>query len=134
LKEKRLISYVKIKTTTNQKYPSNSYTLYVPAEFAEDLHQDYLDKVSGKSEAEDKKSAKNTPERRTDEIDTSRLEVPGWESFEAFQEAYKALPLPEGERMTFPKTWAEARDLHGMEKPRHLDQLVRCMQMQMEEQ
>ena len=133
LKEKGLISYAKIKTTANQKYPSNSYTLYVPAEFAEDLHQDYLEKVSGKSEAEGKKSTKSAPERGTDEIDTSCLEVPGWESFEAFQVAYKALPLPEGERCIFPKTWTEAREVHYMEKPRHLNWLVQSMQIQMEE-
>ncbi|MFG3588072.1 hypothetical protein [Streptomyces sp. NPDC047990] len=132
LKEKGLITYTKVKTSENQKYPTNSYTLYVPAEFAEDLDQSYLNKVLGKSEPEESKSStKSAPESRSDEIDTSRLQVPGWDSLEAFLEAYST--LPDDQRWPpFPKTWTEAKEEYGVRDHHGLQSVLDYMREDLE--
>lgn len=128
LKAKGLISYTKIKTSINQKYPSNSYTLYVPEQFSGDLHQDYLDKLfEGKPE----KGAKKSPESRSDLIDTSKLRVDGYPSFQAFLGAYEAV-VPEDSRYDFPKTWREAREKEGAETLEDLRWAVEYMVSQIQ--
>ncbi|MFJ8024287.1 helix-turn-helix transcriptional regulator [Streptomyces sp. NPDC096311] len=64
LKERGLLTWEKVKTGRNQKYPTNTYTLFVPAEFAEHLTAQYRAKVLGKPQTAQDTALGQIPEQR----------------------------------------------------------------------
>ncbi|MFC7980182.1 hypothetical protein ACFUT3_33745 [Streptomyces cinereoruber] len=116
MREKGVLEYRQVKGTTNR------YTLIVPPQFADDLMPSYAQPEATESSIGE----------LTGEIDTSLLTVPGKRGFDVFMKTYEN-NVTKDDRLPFPKTWEESREMHGAGTVKDLNTLLKYMEKQIKQ-